>query len=119
MLSRCVEDLHYPTNTQFGFQNFYIVTLFQLMQHGVHGVHTVCVVVVVEVATESLLEYVLKPSVVERIIVKENTKDTYHAIANVVLVSIVTKDSSYSLVINTITLYRATILGRLAGLVSM
>lgn len=61
------------------------------MQHGVPGVHLVCVVVAVEEATGSLLEYASKPSVAERIIVKENTKDTYLAIANVVQVSTVIK----------------------------
>jgi len=64
------------------------------MQHGVHGVRTVCAAVAVEVATESPPEYASKPNVVERIIVKENTRDTYHAMGNVVLVSSVTKGLS-------------------------
>ena len=84
------------------------------MQLGDHGVHLVCAVVAVEVATGSPLEYASKQSVVERIIAKENTKDIYLAINNVVLVS--TNGSLFSLVIN-ILHYRATILGRLAGLV--
>lgn len=43
------------------------------------------------VATGSPLEYVSRPSVVERIIVKERTKDIYPAIPNVALVSTTTK----------------------------
>ena len=54
---------------------------------GGHGVHLVCAVVAAEVATGSPLEYASKQSVVERITVKENTKDIYPAINNVVLVS--------------------------------
>ena len=57
------------------------------MQLGDHGVRLVCAVVAAEVATGSPLEYASKQSVVERIIVKENTKDTYPAINNAVLVS--------------------------------
>lgn len=57
----------------------------QLMLLGGHGVHLVCAVVAVEVATGSPLEYASKQSVVERIIVKENTKDIYPAINNAVL----------------------------------
>lgn len=59
------------------------------MQLGDHGVRLVCALVAVEVATGYLLEYASKQSVVERITVKENTKNTYLAMRNVVQVSIV------------------------------
>jgi len=46
------------------------------MLRGVHGVHIVCAAKVVVVATKSPPESALRQSVEERIIVKENLRDT-------------------------------------------
>ena len=85
------------------------------MQPGDHGVHSVCAVAAVEVVTGSPAGYASKLSVAERITVKANTKDTYPAMENVVQVSTAINSSHSSIIID--TLYRATILGRLGGLV--
>ena len=85
------------------------------MQLGDHGVHSVCAVAAVEVAIGSPPGYVSKQSVVERITAEANTKDTYLAMRNVVQVSTAINSSPSSIIIH--TLYRATILGRLAGVV--
>ena len=85
------------------------------MHFGDHGAHSVCAVAAVEVATGSPPGYASKQSVAERITVKANTKDTYPAMENVVQVSTAINGSHSSIIID--TLYRATILGRLAGLV--
>ena len=85
------------------------------MQFGDHGVHSVCAVAAVEVATGSPPGYASKQSVAERITVKANTKDTYLAMRNVVQVSTAINSSPSSIIIY--ALYRATILGRLAGMV--
>ena len=67
------------------------------MQPGAHGVHLVCAVVAAEVVTGSPLEYASKQSVVERITVKENTKDTYPAMENAVQVSTTVNSSPSSM----------------------
>lgn len=58
------------------------------MQLGGHGVRLVCAAAAVEEVTGSPVGYASNLNVVEKIIVKENIKDTYPAVPTAVQVSI-------------------------------